>query len=328
MLFLFVSILLIIIKGNNEPIIGILALPCESTSTWCNTKTVSNPTSYIPSAYVKWLEGGGSRVVPILPDYTTTQLNELLMQLNGVLFTGGSASFSSGNIWWDQLNNILIQLREFNNKYNKAIPLWATCLGFQGLISATAGHNLNSDHYCEDTALPINFINNAIQSRMFGNSSMNTEYSNMIYNKLNTESLVMNFHKYGVSPTTLEGNKYANENFTILGTQNDNDNKPFVTLIESKDELGLYWYGSQFHPEKPQYEFDLDNGNNNIVHNLDAIISNQYFAEFFVNEARLRNDNTMSSDYYNTHIIYNYSPIIIDNGESTYQQVYVFNKQN
>ena len=101
-------------------------------------------------------------------------------------------------------------------------------------------------------------------------------------------------------------------------------NVTFVSLIESKDELGLYWYGSQFHPEKPMYEFAK-----NIPKSIEAMYSNQYFAEFFVNECRLRNNNKMNNELYQQNNLYNFNPyytaLVSDN---EYAQMYLFLHQN
>eukprot|EP00483_Globobulimina_turgida_P010125 UN10144 len=224
-----------IVQSTDEPIIGILTLPCSSTSSWCPSNVNAKATTYLPASYVKWLEGGGARVIPIRADDTFANVETLLSQINGVVFTGGAASFSSSNIWWNQLNNILSYLRSFSTS-TKAIPLWATCLGFQGLVTSTAGQTVNTAKPAEDEPLPITFSSNAANCRIF-NTTMNDQYSSMVYNVLKTKNVTMNFHNYGIDPSLFTNIKYLNGNFSVLGTSNDANGEAFVTIIESLDKF-------------------------------------------------------------------------------------------
>ena len=324
------------VYANDEPLIGILTLPCENDPGYCNFTTPSHPeaTTYLPASYVKWLESGGARIIPIQSDDSIENINKLLPKLNGVLSTGGAASFTMDSSWYKNLANILSQLRLFNknNQNKQAIPLWATCLSFQAVQCLTAGTtDIVVSRYAEDDALPIIFQGDVYDtSKIFNNSFFDKDYTNMIYDKLSKENLTMNFHKYGVAETSYDGKyKYLSNNFTILGESIDQYGDSFVTLIQSinNEENGnLYWFGSQFHPEKVQYIFDKNDGDNNIVHNVDGIIVNQYFSTFFVNECRERNNNEMDTDEYNTKVIYNYEPYFIYNGTHSYEQVYLFGK--
>merc|ERR1712087_340456 len=130
----------------------------------------------------------------------------------------------------------------------------------------------------------------------------------------------------GISPTAYEVNAALASNFTVLGTNRDENGTEFVSLIESRKELGLYWYGSQFHPEKNSYEFDSHKEKNHIVHSADAVLCGSYFAQFFVNECRMRNDNAMSLDMYRSKVVYNDVPYFVEYGEGSYEQVYNFEK--
>ena len=55
------------------------------------TTCVHNNTN---SYYVKWIEAAGAQVVPVPYNLTESQVEELFMKLNGILFTGGGLSLS------------------------------------------------------------------------------------------------------------------------------------------------------------------------------------------------------------------------------------------
>ena len=333
---LFLFNLVSIVYGNDEPLIGILTLPCSDEEYYCNFTTPTHPeaTTYLPASYVKWLESGGARIIPIQSDDSFENINKLLPKLNGVLITGGAASFELDSFWYKNLNNILNQLRLFNknNQNKQSIPLWATCLGFEAIQCLTAETTeIKISRNSEDKALPILFRGDVYDtSIMFNNSFFDKNYTSLIYNKLSKENLTMNFHQYGISPSAYNGSwPYLANNFTILGESIDEYGFRFVSLIQSINDGvngDLYWFGSQFHPEKPQYIFDKNNGDNNIVHNVDGIMVNQYFTTFFVNECRLRNNNEMDTDEYKERVIYNDMPYFLYNGTRSYEQVYLFSK--
>ena len=134
-------------NGNDTPIIGILTDPCDGG--WCATWPgyVQNYTkSYIAEPYVQWIESGGGRVVPIYYNDELSQVQKLLSQLNGVLFTGGGGGYDPTEPYFIQFNNILDYLQKYaieNKHKSQSIPVWATCLGFEAICSRVA-HDYNT----------------------------------------------------------------------------------------------------------------------------------------------------------------------------------------
>ena len=103
------------VDATNEPIIGILSLPCYLVSLDCAPAQVDfNATTYIPASYVKWIESGGGRVIPMLADTDHKYIQELLPTLNGVMFTGGAADINeSVSFYYNQVINIIDYLRKY-----------------------------------------------------------------------------------------------------------------------------------------------------------------------------------------------------------------------
>ena len=204
-------------------------------------------------------------------------------------------------------------------------------MGFEAMVCATAqkGYNAMGLNYSAvNLPTSINWTSYANKSELFSSSIMPNEYSQSVMNKISSENITMNSHDGAFDPNIFLSDPYLNTNFSVLGTSNDFWNQPFVALIESKKELGLNWYGAQFHPEKPSFEFNAVQ-DTNIPHNLDSIYVNEYFAEFFVEKCRESNNNTMSEDEYNKRIIYNYQAYYIDtNNTADYEQVYMFKRSD
>lgn len=64
--------------------------------------------SYIAASYVKYIQMSGAQVVPIF-SYTKDKayFDNLLPQLNGVLFPGGGTAININNIWTQNADYIL-----------------------------------------------------------------------------------------------------------------------------------------------------------------------------------------------------------------------------
>lgn len=77
---------------TERPIIGILTLPNHNKG---HLGTLG--TSYMAASYVKWVESGGARVVPLRYDDGPDALRQQAESLNGILFTGGGTAIQHEN---------------------------------------------------------------------------------------------------------------------------------------------------------------------------------------------------------------------------------------
>jgi len=301
--------------ANEGPLVGIMAQPY--------TESGSDYTAYIPSSYVEWIESGSGRVIPIFPDMTYNELQDILLQLNGVLFTGGAAPTDPRSSYEKAVINVLNIVREFHeNNPEYSIPIWGTCDGFENIMTGIADtESVMGSFDATEIPLPIKWNDNVYTSQMFNIDSFFANYSSLVINIFGTQSSSYNDHSKGITPTTFNNNPAISSNFTLLGTSFDRNGKEFVTLIESKKELGLNIYASQFHPEKISFEFKQ----NDIPHQISPVIANQYLAQFFINVCSYANNNTMSDDKYNELIIYNYNTTNNNSNLSPYfEDVYMF----
>ena len=119
MKFVFALFVLAVYAVNAEytrPIIGIL-----------DQDSSDNKHTYIAASYVKWIESAGARVVPLLyHKWSTTQMEGMLKNLNGVVFPGGGQSFTGKYL--EQINTIFNYAKKVNDN-GIYYPLWGTCQG-------------------------------------------------------------------------------------------------------------------------------------------------------------------------------------------------------
>jgi gamma-glutamyl hydrolase len=78
---LFIALIVLVSSYPQNPIIGIYTQDSDYAG-------YENFT-YIASSYIKSIEMCGAQVIPIYYHYNTTQLTQILSQINGVVFPGG-----------------------------------------------------------------------------------------------------------------------------------------------------------------------------------------------------------------------------------------------
>lgn len=145
---------------NPKPLIGILSQPCHD----CPGR------SYIPAAYVKWIEAAGGRAVPIRYYDSDERLRFLFNSTSGLIFPGG--------LTWLYLDAPYVitarKLFEMANTANDAgdfYPIHGTCLGHQLLHILVA--NADRDTLLVETDAvqnpnTLNFSTAAANSAYFG----------------------------------------------------------------------------------------------------------------------------------------------------------------
>ena len=84
----FVALLSVVaVEATDRPIIGVFAQPHHNSSS-----------EYIAASYIKWIEAGGGRAVPIpFKSTDTAALEKTFNSINGLLYPGGAGfTLSSG----------------------------------------------------------------------------------------------------------------------------------------------------------------------------------------------------------------------------------------
>ncbi|EDW73635.1 uncharacterized protein Dwil_GK16552 [Drosophila willistoni] len=290
------------------PVIGVLVQ--EVYKDGLISRHFEGITSYIAASYVKYLEGAGARVVPIWIGRNRTYYDQLLVKINGVLLPGGATWFNQSGGYADAGEYLIQGAMELNDR-GVFMPIWGTCLGMELLIFKMANEvETRIDCSSQGQSLPLEFKLDYKESRLFASASDNII---TIHSK---ENVTYNWHKFCY--TEEDFSKYGlNESWRVMSVSHDWNNIEFISTVEHR----IYpFYGVQFHPEKPLYEFTKAS----IPHTSASILSGQYFANFFVNEAR-RNlqkySNTVDLDLV---LIYNFKPEYTSVLGSSYTQQYLF----
>ncbi|XP_029916659.1 gamma-glutamyl hydrolase [Myripristis murdjan] len=289
--------------ANQRPVIGVL--------TQMVVDEVMKPfgKTYIPSAYVKYIESGGSRVLPIRLTHTTAEYEKIFRSINGLLFIGGSVDLEKSD--YARVAKIFYKLAVTANNAGDFFPIWGTCMGMQILTVLVAGESLMTNTTAENISLPLNLTEEAYSSRMF------QDFPTEVMRALTQEPLTANFHNYGVLVKTFQENEKLQKFFSILSTNIAENGAHFVSTIEGKK---YPFYGVQWHPEVNRFQWD---SNHNFPHSTNAIKVSSLLAEFFVNEGRRSLHDFDKAEGAASSLIYSYTPVFAGNFTG-YEQIYFF----
>lgn len=294
---------------NDTPIVGILT---QEISYHLNGKWPGVFKSYIAASYVKFIEGGGGRVVPIWIDQPKEYYEDIMTKVNGVLWPGGATWFNQSDGYADAGRHVYNIAMKMNDR-GEYMPLWGTCLGFELMAYITSDKGEpRADCNSDRQPLPLDFESDYKDSKLFGSAPDD------IIHILSTEPVTANFHHYCVTKQNITDYGMS-DIWKVLSVNRDFDDFEFISTMEHKK---YPFYGVQFHPEKNIYEWIA---NRNIPHTTNAIRAAQYFATFFVNEARHSlNHFPGGIAEENTVLIYNYPTNFTALVKSAYEQCYLF----
>jgi gamma-glutamyl hydrolase len=254
----------------------------------------------------------GAQVVPIF-SYTKDKayLDNLLPQLNGVLFPGGGTAININNIWTKNADYILKYAMEQNKKGNP-FPVWGTCLGWELIAYLTSGYDSNVLSPVRGESAVRNRLAIKTPSYLFDDLSASI--------KLSLQSgvgIVYFNHVYAVSTTYHQNNQIFRDFWNIVSTTTSSYNEVFVSGAESKD---YPIYGVQFHPEKNLYEWSVSADRSDNGAEVVQILSNK-----FVEKARTSKNRFSSPEAFYKASIYNYKTQPTNKG---FTAIYLFNEVN
>lgn len=224
--------------------------------------------SFFPASYAKWLRRHNVQVVPIDIYSSDDDLRQLMGSVDGMLLTGGAVpllhsenkirideSFSNiGRVtelsfYTRKIRQIVQIAKELNAQRGNKYPIWGTCLGFEGLILAEAGLEVQfSDIDNNNFNTPLRLTDQGSESsfaRYFDPEELARAQKDPIF--------FFN-HDHAFFLSEFQKNEALVREYRVVATAATKYNKfpePIVAVIENRN---FPFYGVQFHPEKNQFE--------------------------------------------------------------------------
>lgn len=147
------------------------------------------------------------------------------------------------------------------------------------------------------------------------------DYAQIIMGLLSSKNLTYNHHGKCLTDAGFERAPLLKSFYRPLAYSRNMVGQEFITIFEA---IQFPFYGVQFHPEKPSFEFVIKKGQKRIVHSWDAIAVSRYFGDFFVKSAQLSNHKAADTDALKMELIYAHSPMYTALKKDMYEQRYLF----
>lgn len=149
---------------------------------------------------------------------------------------------------------------------------------------------------------------------------LGVDYPQKIINALSAANVTYNFHHKCLTDADLaeagllDFYRPLAYSLDLIGTR-------FIAIFEA---LKYPFYGVQFHPEKPAYEFAKLRHQRQIPHSMQAVAASRFFADFFVNETRKSGHRHRLGQQLIKSLIYAYNPTYTAPVRDMYEQRYLF----
>lgn len=268
------------------------------------------------ASYIKFIEQGGAMVVPIFHTSPDSEILDLIDQINGVVYPGGSTELITDDGTLTEFSRkgklILDRVKELNNN-GVHFPVFAICMGFEeiSVIEAPFPDTLAKRQFdSENIANNITFVSDPYSSKLYKNSPEH------LLESLALDELTFNSHHDGVYLKTYK--KYpALRQYKVLAVSYDKKGIEYVSNIEHR----VYpIFGFQYHPEKNQFLWKEDLA---IPHSETAIELAIYYSRFLAQHAKMNGNHFRDPKELMKLRIENY-PIVMFQSSSI-QDSYVFN---
>lgn len=304
---------------NETPVIGILTIPISKWVTGDQKLILKSKhlKSFIPNAYIQWLESAGAQVVPIQYNLTKPIMNSLLKQVNGVVIAGKIAETKLTHLHSSEIDNEVIRYTQsefhiFNyakkqNDIGYFFPLFGVAGGSQDLLlmesmptfykNLTNKKNAAEFKLPKDTFIEIAEKNNRYPLKLTNASGMlnksNTTLKHQkVFKKNNVcySELGFTFRAGGTFIKSLKNDIHIN---SLAKTKKY---KVFVNMFTFQQ---YPFYGTLFHPEAIFHNSVLNQTENSIPMNQLSLL----LSERFVGDARKNHNKLMTQSI----LIYNYT---------------------
>ena len=160
-------------------------------------------------------------------------------------------------------------------------------MGFEWLVEVLAPGALQTGFDAENVSMALSLSSKAAASYLLGGSQK-------LRSDLSNKPLAMNNHYRGIEPSNFAADRRL-ALFDVLSTNHDRQGRPFVSTIESAQNL----YAVQWHPEKNAFENALSKDGTpfeGINHSSEAVAATFALAQSFVGRARASRHQFMARD--------------------------------
>lgn len=221
-------------------------------------------TSYLPASYVKWVEQGGARTVPIYLGMGEGYYRDILSKVNGVLLPGGFVDKNKQGGYAEASGHIMRIASELNNN-GDFLPIFGIGAGMDLMLY----HTNDEEDIMEECQMDymtvsltftkkgkafyrvFEFISTQNSSQGTKQCALYNSSSDHVRNLFTKHPVAVFNSKKCYIKEAFEASDLS-ENWNIFSLNIDQGKRIFVSGVEHK----LFpFYGVMFHPEKIAFEW-------------------------------------------------------------------------
>lgn len=295
----------------NKPVIAIMSQPASGSYKQYGFN------SMIPASYVYWITQIGAKVVPLPYHISKTQIKQLLSRVNGLVLPGGGQSvFNYNNFkFYKKRVNFVLNQAQKQNQQGINFPIWGTCMGFEQQLNWASNYTIRptkvNDYRTDRT---IHWNEQTLPLSPFSQFLDDEDLSNLEKFRLSYFN-----HVYSITKDTYQKNKQLQKVIYVIGDTYNKDGINFQSVVYGKQ---YPFFGTQFHPEKIQFERVKATVGMNTSNN--AITAAKKFAVMQVHQARKNQNKFHRRSHLRKLEIENYD--LIDAESVSYESIYFFSK--
>jgi gamma-glutamyl hydrolase len=211
--------------------------------------------SYIAASYVKFVEAGGARAVPIRYDAPAAELARLFRSVNALLLPGGEADVARlADSGYARAGALLWAMAADAAAVGNYFAVHGTCLGWEQ-IAVLAARNASAltqqpPFASSDGGAVLEWAPAAAASRLFGG-----EGAAALRAALAAEPAAYESHTAGVEPRAFDAFPKLAATLRVLSTSRDANGRQYVSTAEGVGGR-MPLTATQWHPEKALFEWN------------------------------------------------------------------------
>ena len=212
---------------TDRPTIGILTMANEDKGLFEGIPNTAN-TTYVAASYVKLIEAGGARAVPLIADMDEEELMKIIKSINGVVLSGGDGDLANSH--YEKVARMVYaySIKKMDEE-GEHWPILGICRGSQILPVLTAKTDFLVHTFSKNYSIPLDFYKEEYKkSRLFGDAPEG------IIRTLKNKPITINAHLFSLPTKFMLKNQILTDFYRTISTNKGMEGTEFISTYEGK----------------------------------------------------------------------------------------------